>query len=179
VLLLGGAFQMQELSRMLQSSGETPGTDPATDPAIAIIYDSVPGRWNLSSMLAAFLAPFRSTVSRMLIAIPLTIIYSLITAFSFITRERSSMDQMREALNKARVLPWTNERTPRLYIYSDTDELVQQEAVEEHIAEAKALGLNVRGEYFKGSAHVSHVRADADRYWAAVKKVWAEAADGT
>jgi alpha-beta hydrolase superfamily lysophospholipase len=171
VLFLGGAFQMLELSRMLQSSGET----PSTDPAIAIIYDSVPGRWSLSSMLAAFLAPFRSTVARMLIAIPLTIIYSFLTAFSFITRERSSVDQMREALNKARVLPWTNKETPRLYIYSDTDELVQQEAVAEHIAKAQELGLNVRSEYFKGSAHVSHVRADADRYWAAVKKVWAEA----
>jgi len=112
ILLLGGAFQMQELSRMLQSSGETFGTDST----IAIIYDSVPGRWNLSSMLAAFLAPFRSTVARMLIAIPLTIIYSLITAFSFITQERSSMDQMRSALNKARVLPWTN-REPQGFIF--------------------------------------------------------------
>ena len=82
---------------------------------------------------------------------------------------------MRAALNQAQVLPWTNVKTPRLYIYSDNDQLVAQKDVAEHIAEAKELGFNVRAEYFKGSSHVSHARLDPDRYWDAVRNVWADA----
>jgi hypothetical protein len=61
-----------------------------------------------------------------------------------------------------------------MYIYSDTDGLVEQKAVPEHIAKAKQLkqlGLNVKGECFKGSVQVLHVRAHADRYyWTVVEE---------
>jgi alpha-beta hydrolase superfamily lysophospholipase len=131
----------------------------------------------LGSALAAFLAPVRSTLFRIVMSLPLIVIYYVLSFVTFITRQRPLFDQMREDLNRAQILPWTNQKTPRLYIYSDTDKLVQQKAVEEHIAEAEELGLNVRAEYFKGSSHVSHVRTNPDRYWAAVKDIWIEAAN--
>jgi alpha-beta hydrolase superfamily lysophospholipase len=158
---------------MLQSSGQISNTPTTT----AIIYDSLPGKLELGPALAAFLAPIRSLFFRALMSIPLTIIYYVLYAIALIRRQRPIFEQMREELNQARILPWTNKKTPRLYIYSDTDKMVQQRAVEEHIAEAKGLGFNIKAEYFKGSSHVSHVRLDADRYWAAVKDIWEEAAN--
>ena len=156
---------------MLQSSGHISSASATT----AIIYDSLPGKLELGPALAAFLAPIRSLFFRTLMSIPLTIIYYVLFAIALIRQQRPIFDQMREGLNRAQILPWTNQKTPRLYIYSDTDKMVQQRAVEEHIAEARRLGFNIRAEYFKGSSHVSHVRLDSDRYWAAVKDIWAEA----
>jgi len=167
----GGAFQLFELSRMLKSS-DLPSGRPS---AAVLIFDSVPGKMDLSTSLSAFLAPVRSTLARIVITIPLTIIYCVLFTIMSITRKRPLFDEMRDELNRAQVLPWTNAKTPRLYIYSDTDELVRHDAVAEHITQAKVLGLNVRAEYFKGSQHVAHARKDQDRYWAAVKQVWADA----
>lgn len=171
VLFLGGAFQLAELSRILQSSGQTSGAPSA----IAIVYDSSPGKLDLSSVIAAFLVPVRSVLLRMFLSIPLTVLYCMTNIISFIKRQPRIDIQMRAALNQAQVLPWTNVKTPRLYIYSDNDQLVAQKDVAEHIAEAKELGFNVRAEYFKGSSHVSHARLDPDRYWDAVRNVWADA----
>jgi len=167
----GGAFQLVELSRILQSSGQTSGT-PST---IAIVYDSTPGKIDFSSVLTAYLAPVRSVLLRILLSIPLTVLYIVISSISFIKRQRPIGVQMRDGLNQTQVLPWTNMKTPRLYIYSDTDQLVGQKDVAEHIAEAKELRLNVKVEYFKGSSHVSHARTDPDRYWDAVRDFWTDA----
>ena len=168
---LGGGLQLVELSRMLESTSPIPGSSPPT----AIIYDSVPGKIELVPTLAAFTAPIKSTLGKLIISIPLTVLYYVLLAITFVMRKRPWFDELRERLNAARVLPWTNEDTPKLYIYSDTDKLVQENAVAEHIAQAKELGRNVRAELFKGSAHVSHARHDKERYWAAVQSVWAEA----
>ena len=83
--------------------------------------------------------------------------------------------EMRERMNEANLLPWISKSTPRLYMYSDVDMMVPAIAVEDHIAAATAKGLVVRAEFFHGTPHVSHVRQDPERYWGAVRKVWAEA----
>lgn len=83
--------------------------------------------------------------------------------------------RLRNALNDEHLLPWATKKTCRLYIFSDTDKLVQHSAVLEHIAEAKALGLNVQGVEFMGSPHVAHMRQNPTRYWKAVEDVWNQA----
>jgi len=168
----GGGFQLVELNRILESKFPAPASSAS---ATAIIYDSVPGKAGLIPALTAFTAPIKSPLGRIILSIPLTVVYFVLVAITFVTRQRPMFDQLRSGLNKAQVLPWTNENTPRLYIYSDTDEMVQEKAVAEHIAEAKELGLNVRAEYFSGSAHVSHARSEPERYWDAVKSAWADA----
>ena len=65
--------------------------------------------------------------------------------------------------------------TPRLYLYSQADEMVPWTEVEEHAEEARKAGLDVRMERFEGSPHVAHARTDPERYWGAVKKVWEDA----
>lgn len=52
---------------------------------------------------------------------------------------------------------------PRLYIYSDTDELVSAHWVDEHVADAKQKGVDVSVEKYGTSAHVSHARTDGKR----------------
>ena len=83
--------------------------------------------------------------------------------------------KIRKELNVPNILPWTDERTPREYLYSSTDRGVRSSAVEEHIAEAKEKGLAVREEKFVGSSHVAHVRKDPTKYWNAIEAVWVEA----
>ncbi|PLB45230.1 putative indole-diterpene biosynthesis protein PaxU [Aspergillus steynii IBT 23096] len=59
---------------------------------------------------------------------------------------------------------------PRYYIYSDADELVNWMDIEAHAAEAESKGWTVRREKFDGSPHVSHMRADPERYWGVVSE---------
>ncbi|KAK7216186.1 hypothetical protein V2G26_004189 [Clonostachys chloroleuca] len=59
-----------------------------------------------------------------------------------------------------------------VYIYSDTDVLIDDKGVESHAADAEAKGFSVRLERFEDSAHVAHARKDEHRYWDIVKKTW-------
>lgn len=77
------------------------------------------------------------------------------------------------------------ERTPvpRSYIFSDGDdmifevdvvahaELAMQEMRRNGLSEAEVKDL-VRRENFGATAHVNHVKGDADRYWGVVRDTW-------
>jgi len=84
---------------------------------------------------------------------------------------------MKIGLNKPDVLPWTHAKTPRVYVYSKEDRIVNYRSVEEHIAVGTAAGLAIGSEVFKGSGHVSHMRVDPARYWEIVAKLWKEGLD--
>ncbi|KAJ5820384.1 hypothetical protein N7474_005975 [Penicillium riverlandense] len=58
----------------------------------------------------------------------------------------------------------------RCYIYSDADELVHWRDVESHADASEARGWIVRRELFQGAPHVSHMRAEPDRYWGIVRE---------
>ncbi|KAI9151237.1 Transmembrane protein 53 [Paramyrothecium foliicola] len=60
----------------------------------------------------------------------------------------------------------------RAYIYSEADDMIAISHVERHAREAEEKGYNVRLEKFNGSAHVSHMRLDENRYWITVKETW-------
>ena len=82
---------------------------------------------------------------------------------------------MRTMLNKCLLLPWFSKHTPRLYLYSQAEEMVLWTEVEKHVEEVRKVGLDVRMKRFEGSPHVVHARIDPERYWGAVKKVWEDA----
>ncbi|KFY25610.1 hypothetical protein V493_04553 [Pseudogymnoascus sp. VKM F-4281 (FW-2241)] len=69
-------------------------------------------------------------------------------------------------------------KVPRAYIYSREDSMVQWRDVENHMANAKGLGYDVRGELFEGSQHVSHMPKDSKRYWGIVQSVWKSSSFG-
>lgn len=60
----------------------------------------------------------------------------------------------------------------RTYVYSGSDELIDERDVEEHAAVARGRGYEVRLERFEGTAHVAHVRGDEERYWRVIKETW-------
>jgi hypothetical protein len=60
----------------------------------------------------------------------------------------------------------------RVYIYSDIDRLIDQRDVVANANDAEAKGFGVKMEKFVGSAHVSHMRTDGDRYWKIVQDAW-------
>ncbi|KAF7984498.1 hypothetical protein HWV62_13641 [Athelia sp. TMB] len=172
ILIFGwsGGFQLVELAHMMRGV-ETEGPRPPT----AIIFDSLPGQMELFGAFAAILAPVKSKLLKYASFLPFAFVYYIINLWSFLTRAEPMFDRLRNSLNDERLLPWTTKRTPRLYLFSDTDKLVEHAHVLEHIAEAKGIGLNVKAVEFKGTPHVAHARRDPETYWKAVEDVWAEA----
>ncbi|OAA69003.1 hypothetical protein ISF_03378 [Cordyceps fumosorosea ARSEF 2679] len=62
----------------------------------------------------------------------------------------------------------------RMYLYSVSDRLVPWRFVHQHMAEARDKGFAVDGEAIPGGGHCALLRGDADRYWRAVARCWAE-----
>jgi hypothetical protein len=60
----------------------------------------------------------------------------------------------------------------RVYVYSEVDKIVDWRHIEAHADEAEAKGYKVRREKFEGTPHISHMRADEERYWAIVTETW-------
>jgi hypothetical protein len=59
-----------------------------------------------------------------------------------------------------------------VYLYSNADQLVDSKDIERHAQAFKTLGGSPSLVNFGKSAHVSHARADGERYWGAVKAAW-------
>lgn len=78
------------------------------------------------------------------------------------------VDQARRALNNKSLF---DVGTPRLYIYGAADPMVDWRFVDEHAAEANALGYSVSSEKYEKSGHCMHMLLDQDRYWGAVKNL--------
>lgn len=168
----GGGLQLVELSRLLARKKVDP---PSKPPVTCIILDSVPGRGGIRRSLEAFTISIKSRLLKFAAYAFLTGWMLLFQAIRSLRRKNDIITDLRLKINNPLILPWTTANTPRLYLYSDTDRLIPQEAVDEHIADAKTIGLNVRAELLLGSAHVTHARTYPERYWGAVKSAWAEA----
>ena len=137
-------------------------------PPSEVILDSCPGRGGIEVTQRAFANAVRNPILRRLANL-----YAVLAHWIF--GKEATILKMRTTLNKYLLLPWFSKHTPRLYLYSQADDIVPWTEVEEHAEEARKAGLNVRMERFEGSPHVAHARTDPERYWGAVKKVWEDA----
>ena len=90
------------------------------------------------------------------------VLLSVMWVWDQVLRHENVLNRARDALNDPSLI---SRDAPRIYIYSETDRLVRWEDVEEHCAAAAAKGWKVTRERFPGSAHVRHVKLDAERYW--------------
>ena len=102
--------------------------------------------------------------------ITLSYIYAILAYQLF--GKKTMFLKIRMTLNKYLLLLWFSKHIPRLYLYSQVDEMVPWMEVEAHAEGARKAWLDVRMERFRGSAHVAHARTDLERYWGMVKKVW-------
>lgn len=177
----GGAFTACQLADAIKSKG----TKTSSLPISALVIDSAPsipsfskGRVALSQGLPASLpAPVR--------AVGGVALWSTMLSLSLVSRvlgAEGTMTGMRRKLNDPDG-PFIKEDLTRMYIYSETDELVPWQQVEEHAHEAKDVYNEHFGgmgdqrillEKFEGSKHVAHAVVDAERYWKAVKNLWSK-----
>ncbi|KAJ6535201.1 hypothetical protein DFH09DRAFT_931848, partial [Mycena vulgaris] len=144
-------------------------------PLVCLVLDFTPGAFrhsDLQRVLTLSLSGFK----RLAGAAVASILYVALKTTSMISGRPDVHDFIRKGLNNPKILPWMNGATPRLYIYSDADNLSLVNDVSAHIEMAKEIGLNIREERFLGSPHVLHSRAYPQRYWDAVFSRWGDAA---
>ncbi|THU94893.1 hypothetical protein K435DRAFT_860068 [Dendrothele bispora CBS 962.96] len=171
----GGGLQMLSLGQLLHSQGITPEIYRDARTISALIVDSSPGGEGFRNAIRVFAQFFPS----LLIRIPLTAILTILYPFRIIrTRIFGTVPlftRLKNGLAAPSILPWFDQSTPRLYIYSRQDEMVPFDEVREHVAHVREAGLNVREEAFENSPHVAHARTDPPRYWNAVQELWSSA----
>ncbi|CAH0029131.1 unnamed protein product [Clonostachys rhizophaga] len=130
-------------------------------PRHVTIFDSAPSTNFRMSKAVAFFTVGLSPIQRMIAAAGYTLVLWLRLTADIQTRW-SNHHNRPDLVLEAR----------RIYIYSDTDAIVHPDDIEQHAQEAEKAGYAVRREKFISSAHVSHSRKDADRYWEAVTSTW-------
>ncbi|KAI0314777.1 hypothetical protein OF83DRAFT_1133543 [Amylostereum chailletii] len=168
----GGAYVLSTFSGMLSKYRLPTVFPPAAMIPSVLVIDSAPGDTSLRKSLHAFTVPLRNPFTRLIASVVLVIAYLFLACVGFITGAERPDTFFRRMLHKPDLLPWTTRDTARLYVYSQADELVSWEAVQAHAAEAKGRGFRVQTEIFKDSHHVAHMRADHDRYWGTIRRVW-------
>lgn len=143
-------------------------------PLHTTIFDSAPGKWSYATSYRAMITGFSPGWNRWLAA---PVVHTLCAAFWLLYipwRRFGRQDPFSLESGSHNDLGKVRERG-RCYVYSDRDELVTAEMVEEHAADAVGKGWpreSVRLEKFRGSGHVAHMKADQERYWRVVRETW-------
>ncbi|KAF4581795.1 hypothetical protein EYR40_002813 [Pleurotus pulmonarius] len=172
----GGVLQLMTLHGMLRRRFPQASQHIrlSTNFPVALVVDSAPGESQYASMLSFFTIPLRTRTARLATTAAFSLAYvvyaSIATAFGV-----DFFTEMHAFMAEPSVLPGRGGEIPRLYVYSDKDEMVRAKAVEEHVRRVRGLGYTARVEKFVGSQHVQHARSDPDRYWGAVWETWIEA----
>ncbi|KAI0297494.1 hypothetical protein B0F90DRAFT_1738871 [Multifurca ochricompacta] len=165
----GGGWQFMTLRKVL--SNLQLSTPPADRAPTALILDSVPDDKGLKSSLRA-VSP-TNPILRVLVFPFLFCLYVSIFIHNRFTGRLPLFAELRVALLQAEILPFiVTGGAPRLYVYSQSDPLVLATRVEQHIAAAAQLGLDVAVEEFEGTSHAAHMHSDPERYWSAVHSMW-------
>ncbi|KAJ3145065.1 hypothetical protein HDU89_007585 [Geranomyces variabilis] len=126
----------------------------------------------------AFTAPIKNPIARPIAVALLSVLFSALRLFHFITGSPDSTEKSRRALLEPRRLGAPSEvgsLPPRLYQYSESDELILYQAVEAHAEAARRLGAPVTLKNWKDTPHVRHMQADPAAYWEAVTKLFDQA----
>ncbi|KAJ3093757.1 hypothetical protein HK100_006424 [Physocladia obscura] len=128
----------------------------------AVILDSCPSHATPTAGAGFFSASYKQPIIK---SIVWTIAYAGLYLYS------SIFDMNLNPINvcgKYGILDSCGVRGPRLFLYSDTDELVPMAEVESRIKEAEMDGVVVVSKKFSGSEHVKHAVMFPNEYWAAV-----------
>lgn len=175
----GGSFTACQLADAYTLQSE-PGH--AVLPISALVIDSAPSIPTISTGYVAMTHGLPKSLPAPLRALGGVILYSFIGVASVVGSLLGSEDvisSMRRKLNDSKG-PFMQNGVNRMYIYSETDQLVPWQHVEAHAKEARLvveeLGIDpivgVRMEKFVGSKHVGHVVVDSERYWGLVRSFW-------
>ena len=83
----------------------------------------------------------------------------------------ASVRDLRRQLNDPAVF---GAGVPRLYLFSEADEMVGVHNVRSHAVDARRCGFAVDEVVFRSAEHCALVLEDAGRYWGAVRRFWGE-----
>jgi len=169
----GGGIQMTSLGRLLSS--KYPPIPPSRNIVSAIVVDSAPSTGDFRTIGMAFSIAIRNPVVRYVVLFFIFVIHAVRLSLEAGFGVETMATRYVKTLLQPNFLSWVNARTPRLYVFSNKDELVPLEAVQQHVDAGKALGLNVRSEVYHESAHVAHMRLNPERYWRSIQDLWHDA----
>lgn len=156
----GGASSATSLTRALQQSN-------LQLPLDAVILDCSPGKLSLlSSTRAVTLQLSNSAIIRVVGAWLTYVFFGFYMIMKMALRVKDDITRVRLDLNDPALF---TRDTPRLYLYSKADTLIEWKHVEDHAREAEILGYNVRVEVFEKAPHCALVKEDSERYWKAIQ----------
>ncbi|KAI8915470.1 hypothetical protein DFJ77DRAFT_462795 [Powellomyces hirtus] len=139
-----------------------------------IVFDSCPGRFTVATAVRAFTASIHSKIARPIAVGLLFMFFSAARLFHIVTFTPDRHDATRKALlesNRFGVQEQKEHPPPRHYHYSESDQLITFDAVEQHARDASILGADVTTKKWNNTPHVRHMQADPDAYWHDVEKV--------
>lgn len=141
-------------------------------PLQAFILDSTPGNadyWRSFEAVATILP--RSGPMRFLGQLSIHATLGLMYAGAWLgLSQAQGIEHLRKELHDPQLFPLS---TPRAYVYSKADRMVDWKLVQSHAEEAQAVGYEVTQHCFEGSSHCGHVMEDDVAYWDVVKSTWA------
>lgn len=139
-------------------------------PATAVVLDSTPGKATYAVTVRTFAIGLPKNILVQWIGkLLLSIFFWTYKLNCWIRGRKDLVEQARVDLNTKTLF---DVNTPRLYLYSSVDPLVDWRSVEEHALDAEALGYRTSKEKFTEGGHCVHLVVDEKRYWGAVTKHW-------
>jgi len=136
-----------------------------------LVMDSAPGKATLRSAINAFTIDTKGFIMRVFMVIFVGFWFSLWRLKDMVIGKGSLLDRQRAWFVDGKAI---DETTKRLFLYSDEDDLVQSEFVEEVIKELEGKGFPVWSRNFGQTRHVGHMRAKPQEYWGEIARVWKE-----
>ncbi|OCL04271.1 indole-diterpene biosynthesis protein-like protein PaxU [Glonium stellatum] len=163
----GGGYQVCQLAKVFK------GMEGNPLPVYAMVLDSTPGKGTFRRSANAMLLSFpKSKIIQLLGSV---IVYSMLcfmAVYHVILGKQNLVENLRKDLNDKTLF---NGKAPRCYLYSEADQMVQWEDVEEHAEAAKQDGWKVEAVRFESSSHAGHIMEDNKKYWDAVNQIWKDA----
>ncbi|KAJ5634833.1 hypothetical protein N7528_002675 [Penicillium herquei] len=160
----GGVFKVAHLLRLFKQTTGHPLS------VSSMIVDSAPGIATVAAGMKAiaFQLP-QFWIWRLLSKTILWVFLVTLEVIRRVTRMPRPMDVASRRINDKRLYQLPAKGLARCYIYSDADQIISSDHVEDHIKESESLGIVVRREKFQGADHVMAMKMDPERYWAIVK----------
>ena len=166
VMSNAGSKQWSTISRLYFAT-----TGRALSNATTII-DSAPGRFRFKQNFAALSRSLpRAFLPRIVLGLVFGFILSVIHLGSLLLPGPDVLEVVRQQLNSTSGMV---KRARRCYMYSDTDDIILKEDVEDHAKEAEAKGWTVDLVKFQGSTHVGHFKHDPKQYLEKIERTWSE-----
>ncbi|KAK0610044.1 hypothetical protein B0T17DRAFT_477612, partial [Bombardia bombarda] len=143
-------------------------------PIAAFVFDSTPGTPRYSSNVAAFSRSLPPNKLAQAVGLPIGasvlavtwVLFSIVVGY-----DNNLISKTRRALNDPTL--WKVAGVPRTYLFSEADDLIRWQDVEEHgLASARDLGVKSLLVRFKSTGHCGHARGNEELYWRAVRRTW-------